>query len=71
MFAFPTAICALGAACEDPTHELRPEHKCNLCNKVIHIMCGTFNNESDIYCCKFDCRKPHGDSTTTTIVAPN
>ena len=71
VFAFTTGACALGAACEFPTHELRPEHKCNLCNKVTHVMCATFNNESDSHCYKFDCRRPHGDSTTTTISAPN
>ena len=67
MVGFPKGRCALGAACNFPTHELRPDHKCIQCSQVIHIMCGTFDFKNDRYQCKIDCRKEqHACSTTPT-----
>ena len=72
MVGFLKGRCTLGAACNFPTHELRPEHKCIQYSQVIHIMCGTFDFENDRYQCKIDCRKEQHahTSTPTTSTAP-
>ena len=47
--------CALGDKCIAPTSELCNRHKCFICEKVIHVLCGVFHPEKDEYCCRIDC----------------
>jgi hypothetical protein len=50
-----TGACCMGVNCKDPTLELRKEHVCPNCNKIIHAICGKFDDETDKYICEPKC----------------
>lgn len=43
--------CCSGKICKHHEHELRPSHKCNKCNKIVHILCGNIDNSTDDVTC--------------------
>ena len=49
---FPKGKCCLGDLCKHELLELRPAHKCPGCNKIIHPLCGVYDeNYEDSYFC--------------------
>ena len=53
---FPVGVCCVGdRLCKYPTHELRPQHKCLSCDKVVHVLCAVVDGENDEIECKM-CR---------------
>ena len=52
---YPTGRCCAGTHCKFPHLELRPEHQCINCGRILHILCGDFDIEQDKYKCKFEC----------------
>ena len=44
--------CCAGSLCKHPKHELRAEHTCPKCNKIVHALCGVFDHHLDKYCCQ-------------------
>ena len=49
--AFKTGKCIKGDSCFFPNLELRPEHSCPDCHKIVHTLCGFFDEERDKYIC--------------------
>ena len=49
---FPVGQCCIGDLCQHPGLELRNEHKCITCNKIVHTLCAVFDHETDGYECK-------------------
>ena len=39
--------CCAGLYCEHPTKELSEEHKCLICRKILHVLCGEFVQGTD------------------------
>ena len=48
---FETGRCCLGVKCVHPDGELRPSHKCPVCDKIVHTQCGIFSNTHDKVVC--------------------
>ena len=48
---FKKGPCVLGDKCRCEKMELRPEHTCPDCKKIVHILCGTFDKARDTYVC--------------------
>ena len=65
-----TGICAMGANCTHPEQQLIDEHECPRCKKILHILCGDFDFETDKYVCKIDCRKKANDNVITCVPIP-
>ena len=51
--AFKTGICIMGDSCVHPNLELRPEHTCPDCHKIVHTLCGSFDEQRDKHICGF------------------
>ena len=49
---FDTGPCCLGQKCEHPSGELRPSHKCDKCNKIVHLLCAEIDPATDAWTCK-------------------
>ena len=43
--------CVLGEKCKCDQMELRPEHTCPDCKKIVHILCGKYDKTKDAYVC--------------------
>ena len=43
--------CVLGKNCKCSNMELRPEHSCPDCGKIVHVLCGSFDKTRDKYIC--------------------
>eukprot|EP00957_Ditylum_brightwellii_P136852 10435581-Ditylum_brightwellii.AAC.2 len=46
---YPKGKCCSIGFCSNPSHELRPEHKCPGCAGTVYILCATFDEETDKY----------------------
>ena len=63
--SIPTGRCCVGSLCQFPHLELRKEHTCPSCKKILHPFCGEFDVKLDKYLCKL-CIVTEPCSTTTT-----
>ena len=62
----PIGRCILGDLCKYPTHQLRPNCRCSICNEVIHLLCTIETTEELVYICgRSDCCANQSSSSTT------
>ena len=48
---FACGKCCAGDLCCYEHHQLRPEHTCTTCGKIVHILCGIGGREEDTFVC--------------------
>ena len=52
MFTTPqTGRCCAEELCQFPHLQLRPEHTCPVCKKIVHALCGEYNGRTDKHIC--------------------
>jgi hypothetical protein len=39
-FGYQVGNCCSGGLCKLPTAQINPEHKCMVCDKIMHTLCG-------------------------------
>ena len=49
---YKTRPCVLCNNCNCSNTELRPEHTCLDCHKIVHVLCGKFEEVRDKYVCR-------------------